>query len=196
MTLAGSMRLKTFAAFALPLLAAIVLAGGFFVRGQMREHAAQQAIERARVEEEIRVERAAQEVAAEERRIAGEKGAEERRLAAEAKALARTERAKAIAHLREHERTLLLDWAGTDLRSPKRKDVSEGKPYKINVYQDAGQRTVNRAKVDLDRDGPEATWDEKWTFGPDGAITRQRSTKDDGTYDVQETFDGTNFVAN
>ena len=195
MTLAGTMRLKTFLAFALPALAAIVLATGFFIRGQMRERAAERAELQARVEEEIRVEQEKQKVAAEERRVAEEKAAAERRLAQEAAQEVRQEREAAIAHLAEHERSLLLDWAGADIRSPKRKDVSAGKPWKINVYQDKGERTVNRAKVDLDRDGPESMWDEKWTFGPGGAITRKRSTRDDNVYDVSETFDGTSFVA-
>ncbi len=196
MPLAGQMRLKTFLAFALPVIAAVVLAGGFFIRGQMQERAAQRAIEQAQLEEELRVERERQQAAAEVRRIEAEKRAEAKRVADEAAARVRAQREAAIAHLKEHERSLILDWVGKDLRSPKRKDVSRGKPWKINVYQDKGALAVTRAKVDLDRDGPESVWDEKWTFGPDGAITRKRSTRDDGTYDVEETFDGANFVAN
>ena len=196
MPLAGQMRLKTFLSFALPLLAAVVLAGGLFIRGQMQERAERKAAEQAQLEEEIRVERERQQAEAEVRRLEAEKRAEEKRIADEAAAKVRAEKEAAIAHLEEHERSLILDWAGKDLRSPKRKDVSRGKPWKINVYQDKGATAVTRAKVDLDRDGPDSVWDEKWTFGPDGAITRKRSTQDDGTYDVEETFDGTNFVPN
>lgn len=72
----------------------------------------------------------------------------------------------------------VLAWNGRSLRGDKGKDVSKGKPYKINVYQDAGKSTVNRAKVDLDRDDK---WDEKYTFG-DGRITLEIAPDDDENY--------------
>ncbi|MEZ4472387.1 MAG: hypothetical protein R3F60_16640 [bacterium] len=42
--------------------------------------------------------------------------------------------------------------AGRRLSSEKEKDVTKGQAYKVNLYQDAGESQVNRAKVDLDRD--------------------------------------------
>lgn len=193
MPLAGRMRLKTFLAFALPLIAALGLAGGFWVKGEMEERERIQAEERRALEAEIEAEQARQRTAAAERAEAAKKAAAERRAAEEKAAAERAEREKAIAHLKPHEKELILTWAGQDLRSEKRKDVSRGKPWKINVYQDAGHSSVNRAKVDLDRDGPDSIWDEKWTFS-DGGITRKRSSRDDGTYDIEEVFDGTSFV--
>ena len=206
MPLAGQMRLKTFLAFAVPVLAGALIAGGFWIRGELQERAALAAqrdaeravqiqIEQKRQSEEAEVRRVAAEAAAVERRAAEAVRAEERQLAAAAEAAARSEREAAVAHLAPHERSLLRDWAGKDLGTKKKKDVSAGKPWKINLYQDAGHRTVSRAKVDLDRDTPDSKWDEKWTFA-DGVITRKRSTRDDDTYDIEETFDGSNFVAN
>jgi hypothetical protein len=68
------------------------------------------------------------------------------------------------------------------LSSEKAKDVTKGKPYKVNLYQDAGKPTVNRAKIDLDRDDK---FDEKYTFDGD-VITLQRAPADDEQY--TETF--------
>ncbi len=72
----------------------------------------------------------------------------------------------------------VMSWRGKDLGAKKKKDVSKGKPFKINVYQDGGKATVNRVKVDLDRDGK---WDEKWTFDGD-KIKRKVSPNDDENY--------------
>lgn len=84
---------------------------------------------------------------------------------------------------------LVLGYQGKDLGSDKAKDVTGGRtPYKVNVYQDAGHPTANRAKIDLDRD---EKWDEKVTF-EDGKITRQVAPADDENY--SQTFhwiDGT-----
>ena len=78
----------------------------------------------------------------------------------------------------------MMKWVGRDLGSKKRKDVTSGQPFKINVYQDAGESTANRAKVDLDRDDK---WDEKWTFKP-GEISRKVSTADDDNYDKKQVW--------
>ena len=94
--------------------------------------------------------------------------------------------------LREVDRLILLDFRGKAIGTDKIKDATRGKPYKVNVYQDAGQRLTNRVKVDLDRD---EKWDEKWTFEPDGAVTRQIAPNDDEKYTVTEVFDGKAFVA-
>ena len=84
----------------------------------------------------------------------------------------------------------LMTWKGRDLGSDKKKDVTSGKPYKINVYQDAGQTTANRAKVDLDRDDK---WDEKITFEPT-RITREVAPADDEQYVERYHWDGAGWV--
>lgn len=73
---------------------------------------------------------------------------------------------------------------GTDMGTKKRKDVTSGMPYKVNVYQDDGNARANRAKVDLDRD---EQWDEKWTWS-DGTITRKIAPNDDEDYSVEEVW--------
>lgn len=74
---------------------------------------------------------------------------------------------------------VVLSYAGKALGAAKRKDVTTGKPFKVNVYQDEGHATANRAKADLDRDDQ---WDEKFTFHPDGRITRKVAPADDEDY--------------
>jgi hypothetical protein len=79
-----------------------------------------------------------------------------------------------------------MRYAGKSLGSDKIKDATKGRPYKVNLYQDAGKSTMNRAKVDLDRDDK---WDEKWTFDGD-AITRQVAPNDDDNYTETYMWDG------
>ncbi len=78
----------------------------------------------------------------------------------------------------------MMSWVGKNLGSKKKKDVTSGSAFKINVYQDAGEASANRAKVDLDRDGK---WDEKWTFKP-GEISRKVSLSDDENYGVKQVW--------
>jgi hypothetical protein len=73
----------------------------------------------------------------------------------------------------------VMMWLGKALGQDKRKDVTKGKPYKVNVYQGPDSKIANRAKVDLDRDDK---WDEKFTL-KDGTITRQVASNDDEQYD-------------
>lgn len=75
--------------------------------------------------------------------------------------------------------------AGRRLSSDKAKDVTSGRRYKVNLYQDSGFSQVNRAKVDLDRDDK---WDEKWTFDGD-RITRQIASADDEQYNQTRIFE-------
>jgi hypothetical protein len=58
------------------------------------------------------------------------------------------------------------------------KDATAGRPYKVSLYKDAGFTTVNRAKLDLDRD---EKWDEKWTFEGE-EVKRQVAPADDEQY--------------
>lgn len=72
----------------------------------------------------------------------------------------------------------VLSWRTKSISSDKQKDVSKGKSYKINVYKDAGSSTVNRAKVDVNRNDK---WEEKYTFEGE-KITLQRAPADDEKY--------------
>ena len=87
--------------------------------------------------------------------------------------------------------SFLVGKAGADLGGEKVKDATGGTSYKVNLYQDAGQASMNRAKVDLDRD---EKWDEKWTFAPDG-ITRQVAPNDDEQYSQTFLWSGGSWVA-
>ena len=85
---------------------------------------------------------------------------------------------------------IVLGYQGRDIGSDKLKDVTSGKSYKVNVYQDAGKTTANRAKIDLDRDDK---WDEKITFEPD-KITRQVAPGDDESYTLTFHWDGAGWA--
>jgi hypothetical protein len=85
--------------------------------------------------------------------------------------------AKADLPARDYDAEVIA-WKDKSIASDKEKDVSKGKSYKINVYKDAGQTNVNRAKVDVNRNDK---FDEKYTFEP-GKITLQRAPADDEQY--------------
>jgi hypothetical protein len=92
-------------------------------------------------------------------------------------------------NLRDVDREL-MSWVGKDLGSKKKKDARKGNAWKINLYQDDGNSTMNRAKVDLDRDDK---WDEKWTF--DGKnISRKVSPNDDEDYADEYDWDGSTWM--
>lgn len=82
--------------------------------------------------------------------------------------------------------TVVLGYQGKNIGSDKLKDVTPGKPYKVNVYQDAGSGSANRAKIDLDRDDK---WDEKITFASDG-VSREVAPADDEVYSESYRWDG------
>ena len=83
----------------------------------------------------------------------------------------------------------VLGWQGRTINGGKQKDVSRGRPYKINVYQDAGKSTVNRVKVDANRN---EKWDDKYTF--DGAkITLERAPDDDERYTQKYHWTGSGW---
>jgi hypothetical protein len=85
---------------------------------------------------------------------------------------------------------VVLGYRGKNLGADKLKDVSAGQSFKVNVYQDAGEATANRAKVDLDRD---EKWDEKYTFGPDG-VEREVAPNDDEAYSEVWTWTGSGWA--
>ena len=84
----------------------------------------------------------------------------------------------------------VLRYRDTALSGDKGKDVTKGKAYKVNVYQDAGHDKVNRAKVDLNRNDK---WDEKYTFDGD-RITLQRAPADDEKYTETYHYVGTGWA--
>ncbi len=61
----------------------------------------------------------------------------------------------------------------------KAKDVFRNAPYKVNLYEEQGQGSVNRAKIDLNRNGK---WDEKWDWTPSGTVKREVAPNDDEQY--------------
>jgi len=85
----------------------------------------------------------------------------------------------------------VLGWKQRSIPVKKKKDVSKGRAWKINVYQDDPGAGVNRAKVDLDRDD---AWDHKYTFEPDGGVTRKVAPNDDENYTVQERLTDAGWV--
>ena len=70
------------------------------------------------------------------------------------------------------------------------KDATKGKPYKVNLYKDAGMSTVNRAKVDIDRDDK---FDEKYTFETT-KITLQSAPNDDEKYTETYHWNGSGWT--
>ena len=84
----------------------------------------------------------------------------------------------------------VLSWRTRSISSDKQKDVSKGKSYKINVYKDAGSSTVNRAKVDVNRNDK---WDEKYTFKGE-TITLQRAPADDEKYTETYHWNGSGWT--
>lgn len=175
---------------------ALALVGGLGWGG-LRWYDARQTTQReeaARVAAEIEAERAAQVRAAREAQEAREAEEAAARAKAEAEARAAERQARrdaeaALGDVRDVDRLLLLDWVGRDLGASKRRDVTRGRPYRVDVYQDDGKLEATEARVDLDRD---ERWDERWFF--EGAkVRRERSPKDDETYTVFEVWDGARF---
>jgi hypothetical protein len=72
----------------------------------------------------------------------------------------------------------VIAWSKRSIGGDKMKDATKGKSWKLNLYKDAGFSTVNRAKVDIDRDDK---FDEKYTFETT-KITLQCAPNDDESY--------------
>ncbi|MCC6214205.1 MAG: hypothetical protein IT376_05015 [Polyangiaceae bacterium] len=81
----------------------------------------------------------------------------------------------------------VLAVAARPLSGDKGKDALGPRGPKVNLYRDAGEPKVNRAKVDLDRD---ERWDEKWTFERAGGVKRQIAPADDESYTVEYELAG------
>lgn len=83
----------------------------------------------------------------------------------------------------------VLAWRGKSLPGGKGKDVHKGVAYKINVYMDSGKSTVNRAKVDANRNDK---FDDKYTFDGE-TITLQRAPADDEHYTETYHWNGSGW---
>jgi hypothetical protein len=83
----------------------------------------------------------------------------------------------------------VIAWSKKTISGDKQKDVSKGKPYKINVYRDAGHATVNRAKVDVNRNDK---FDDKYTFEAD-KITLEIAPADDEVYTQTYHWSGSSW---
>lgn len=84
----------------------------------------------------------------------------------------------------------VIAWSQKSISGDKVKDASKGKPYKINLYKDAGHKTVNRAKVDANRNNK---FDDKYTF-EEGKITLQVAPADDEKYTETYHWSGTGWL--
>jgi hypothetical protein len=84
----------------------------------------------------------------------------------------------------------VIAWSKRAISGDKMKDATKGKPYKVNLYQEAGHSTVNRAKVDVDRDDK---FDEKYTFETT-KITLQRAPNDDEQYSETYHWNGSGWT--
>jgi hypothetical protein len=191
MPLAGRMKLRTFVilvGLGVGLLALGVVGAGVVWGVPALEAQAERSrliVERqlqeteARREKETRI-RAARNRATEERRRAAEESrrAQERDRTPEVEVVPVDGPTGGVAD------AIMLRYLGKPLGTSKRKDVSQGAGYKVNVYQDDGESAANRAKVDLDRDDK---WDEKWSWA-DGSFSRKVSPSDDENYTVQQVW--------
>lgn len=85
----------------------------------------------------------------------------------------------------------VIGWHAKALPGGKGKDVSKGKPYKINIYQDAGKTVVNRAKVDANRNNK---FEDKFTFKDDGSISLEHAPADDENYTESYVWNGAGWT--
>jgi hypothetical protein len=85
----------------------------------------------------------------------------------------------------------VLAWRTKTVANGKGKDVHKGVPYKINVYEDTGHKTVNRVKVDANRNDK---FDDKYTFKDDGSISLERAPADDEHYSESYIWNGAGWT--
>lgn len=84
----------------------------------------------------------------------------------------------------------VIAWSKRSISGDKMKDATKGKSYKVNLYKDAGKTTVNRAKVDVNRNNK---WDEKFTFETT-KITLKRAPADDENYTETYHWNGSGWT--
>lgn len=84
----------------------------------------------------------------------------------------------------------VIAWSKRSISGDKMKDATKGKSYKLNLYKDADKTTVNRAKLDINRNDK---FDEKYTFETT-KITLQRAPADDENYTETYHWNGTGWT--
>jgi hypothetical protein len=84
----------------------------------------------------------------------------------------------------------VLAWRGKTAPKGKIKDAAHGASYKLDLYQGAGKPTIDRAKVDANRNGK---WDDKYTFDGD-TITLERAPADDEHYTEKYHWNGSGWT--
>ncbi|HEY1817874.1 MAG TPA: hypothetical protein VGG74_36280 [Kofleriaceae bacterium] len=84
----------------------------------------------------------------------------------------------------------VIAWRGKKAPKRKIKDAAPGASYKLDLYQDAGELTIDRAKVDANRNGK---WDDKYTFAGD-TITLEHAPADDEHYTEKYHWNGNGWT--
>jgi hypothetical protein len=84
----------------------------------------------------------------------------------------------------------VLAWRTKTAPKGKIKDAAPRAAYKLDLYQDAGKSTIDRAKLDANRNGK---WDDKYTFDGD-AITLEHAPADDEKYTETYHWNGSGWT--
>jgi hypothetical protein len=84
----------------------------------------------------------------------------------------------------------VIAWRTKTAPKGKLKDADPGAAWKLDLYEDTGKPTINRAKVDANRNGK---WDDKYTFDGD-KITLQHAPADDEHYTETYHWNGTGWT--
>lgn len=180
MTLAGNMKLKNFVLIA---VAAVALGSFGLYAACSGKH--EDKAERQKEEAQKRASAVAltPDAAVPPAGLGGEKALEfDQKLAAQAQA-------PVDLAAREWDKDVIA-WKGRSINSDKLKDAIKGKSYKVNLYKDAGSSTVDRAKIDINKN---SKWDEKISFKGD-EITLERAPADDENYTEKYHWNGTGWI--
>jgi hypothetical protein len=84
----------------------------------------------------------------------------------------------------------VLAWRSKTAPKGKIKDAAPKASYKLDLYQDAGKSTIDRAKLDANRNGK---WDDKYTFDGD-TITLEHAPADDEKYTEKYHWNGSGWT--
>jgi len=84
----------------------------------------------------------------------------------------------------------VLVWRTKTAPKGKIKDAEPHAAFKLDLYQDHGKSTIDRAKVDANRNGK---WDDKYTFDGD-TITLEHSPGDDEHYTQKYHWNGSGWT--
>jgi hypothetical protein len=84
----------------------------------------------------------------------------------------------------------VLAWRTKTAPKGKIKDAAPKASYKLDLYQDAGKSTIDRAKLDANRNGK---WDDKYTFDGE-TITLEHAPGDDEKYTEKYHWNGSGWT--